>query len=410
MEEYAKKLATEYKVNSYANKKNFPREIIKNDFNTISKAYRILSESVEKNVPISLAGEWLLDNYYIIEEQVGYIQNSLDIKTYKKLPAINGVSRISIICEAFVEYNDGYICKENIEKFFNAYQTKDVLIQAELYELDLYLQIALINKIKKVSDKIIKNQLQKFKVESLIERTIRKNRLENQKFYKGEMFPQLLKKNEVFNACWIGDINYFDGSHENDFVVVADSGLGASSKSEFAYGSSTFSLNSSNYTISYGVRYNGKVVGLLSDNISVSDYGTGVWIDTNKDDITVGSTKKIFYTVHEAFSNASIKFESTNEEVLVIKEINFDNKYLVVETLKKGTAGIKITVTDDRLIGTSYEETGLVNTDFEIDVVKAEKNVNTTKVMLWIAFGLLMVGLVYLAVKAIIDARKIDIK
>ena len=43
---------------------------------------------------------------------------------------------------------------------------------------------------------------------------------ENQKFYKGEMFPQLLKKNEVFNACWIGDINYFDGSHENDFVVV----------------------------------------------------------------------------------------------------------------------------------------------------------------------------------------------
>ena len=132
MEEYAKKLATEYKVNSYSSKKNFPREKVREDFNTITKAYRILTESVEKKVPISLAGEWLLDNYYIIEEQVGYILNSLDMKTYKKLPAINGVSRIAIICEDFVEYNDGYISKENIEKFFNAYQTKDVLIQAEL--------------------------------------------------------------------------------------------------------------------------------------------------------------------------------------------------------------------------------------------------------------------------------------
>ena len=136
MEEYAKKLATECKINSYSSKKNFPREMIRDDFSVITKAYRILTESLEKKVPISLAGEWLLDNYYIIEEQVGYILNSLDVKTYKKLPAINGRSRISIICEAFAEYNDGYISKENIESFFNAYQTKDVLIQAELYELE----------------------------------------------------------------------------------------------------------------------------------------------------------------------------------------------------------------------------------------------------------------------------------
>ena len=182
MEEYAKKLATECRVNSYSSKKNFPRDMVRDNFSVISKAYKILSESVEKNVPISLAGEWLLDNYYIIEEQIGYILNSLDFQLYKKLPAINGVSRISIICEAFVEYNDGYISKEKIESFFNSYQTKDVLIQAELYELELYLQIALVNKIKKISDKIIKNQLQKFKVESLIERTIRNNKLENQKF------------------------------------------------------------------------------------------------------------------------------------------------------------------------------------------------------------------------------------
>ncbi len=194
MEEYAKKLATDYKVNSYASKKNFPREKIKENFNIITKAYKLLTESIEKHVPISLAGEWLLDNYYIIEEQTFYILHSLNKKTYKKLPAVNGVPRISLICEEFVKYNDGYISKENIERFFNAYQTKDILVQAELYELELYLQIALINKIKNVSEKIIRNQLQKFKVESLIERNIKKNKLENQKFYE---YKDIKLKNEV---------------------------------------------------------------------------------------------------------------------------------------------------------------------------------------------------------------------
>lgn len=194
MEEYAKKLATDCKVNSYSSKKNFPREEIIGSFNVITKAYKLLTESIEKYVPISLAGEWLLDNYYIIEEQTSYILNSLSRKTYKKLPAINGVPRISLICEEFIKYNDGYVSKENIERFFNAYQTKDILVQAELYELELYLQIALINKIKNISEKICKNQLQKFKVESLIERNIKKNKFENQKFYA---YKDIKLKNEI---------------------------------------------------------------------------------------------------------------------------------------------------------------------------------------------------------------------
>ena len=51
-----------------------------------------------------------------------------------------------------------------------------------------------------------------------------------------------------------------------------------------------------------------------------------------------------------------------------------------------------------------------LNEDFEIAVVKPVKKANTTKVMLWIAFGLLCVGLLYLAIKTIIDSKKIEIK
>ncbi len=184
MESFAKKLAINHKTSGYANKKTFPLKKVINDFEVITKAYKLLSESVEKEVPISLAGEWLLDNYYIIEEQVSFILNSLSLKNYKKLPAIDGVSRIYVVAKEFVNFTDGDITREKILTFINAYQTQKVFLQCELYEFQLMLQIAIIEHIKNVADKIIINQLQKFKVESLIERVIKNDDFSEQKFYR----------------------------------------------------------------------------------------------------------------------------------------------------------------------------------------------------------------------------------
>ena len=39
MEEYAKKLATECRVNSYSTKRNFPRERVRDNFNVINEDF-----------------------------------------------------------------------------------------------------------------------------------------------------------------------------------------------------------------------------------------------------------------------------------------------------------------------------------------------------------------------------------
>lgn len=184
MESFAKKLAINHKTSGYASKKTFPIKKVVGDFEAITKAYKLLSESVEKDVPISLAGEWLLDNYYIIEEQVSSVLNSLNLNNYRKLPAIDGVARIYVVIKEFVKFSDGDITKEKILLFINSYQSQKVFLQCELYEVQLMLKIALIEHIRNVADKIIVNQLQKFKVESLIERIIKKDDFSEQKFYK----------------------------------------------------------------------------------------------------------------------------------------------------------------------------------------------------------------------------------
>ena len=230
------------------------------------------------------------------------------------------------------------------------------------------------------------------------------------KYYIGEIFPQFLTANSVYNECWIGRTNYLDLSNYNNLKIKVDTTVGNSSATYYAYGAGDFVIKSSTYTISYGVMYNGKFFGFLSDKIYAENYGKGVWIESESDDIEIGQTKKLYYKIHSAFSNATIEFFSSDENILKIKEVNTINNYILVESISKGTATIKILVRDDRLAGTEYEDSGLLNTDFKIDVVKETKKANTTSVVLWIGFGILSAGLIYLAIKAIIDVRKIEIK
>lgn len=184
MENFAKKLAINQTITEYSNKNSFPLRFLNADFETIQRAYDILSESVKKNVPIPPSGEWLLDNFYIIEEQVSALRNSLNLEKYEKLPSVNGVARVYSISRRLVGYTDGAITKENIETFINAYQSKRIMSVEEIYELPTMLQIALIESIKNVSEKIITGQLQKFKVESLVERIIKNKDQSSQRFHK----------------------------------------------------------------------------------------------------------------------------------------------------------------------------------------------------------------------------------
>ena len=184
MENFAKKLAINQHISNSSQKSSFPIKYLNEDFEVIERAYELLSESVTNGVPIPPSGEWLLDNFYIIEEQVGAITNSLSIKKYKKLPSVNGIARIYILARELVRFTDGAITKDNVELFLNSYESKKAIMQEELYEFPTMLQIALVEHISRVASKIIAEQLQKFKVESLVERIIKNKDTSMQKFHQ----------------------------------------------------------------------------------------------------------------------------------------------------------------------------------------------------------------------------------
>lgn len=184
MENFAKKLAVNNKVQKKSNEKTFPLNNLEKKFGVIEKTYNVLNESVFLNVPIPPSGEWILDNYYLIEEQLNSVKNGLVIEKYKELPSINGTSRILVLSRKIVEYTDANITEENLETFLKAYQSKKSISMNELWIMPIMMKIAIIEYISETCEKVLDSQLQKFKVESLVERIIKNKSIHEQNFIK----------------------------------------------------------------------------------------------------------------------------------------------------------------------------------------------------------------------------------
>ena len=84
------------------------------NYTIICKTHKLLESSYELKIPIHSAGQWILDNMYIIEEQYEEIKDARRSLKSKRLPVIkthDGDKYISIFYLAYelVEANTGYV-------------------------------------------------------------------------------------------------------------------------------------------------------------------------------------------------------------------------------------------------------------------------------------------------------------
>lgn len=185
LKKFMEKTAINYEVKKHSNVNTYPIERIEQNYMFIEKTYNLLNEHIKSNIEIHPAGEWLLDNFYIIEETVKKIKKEMPLKKYKELPGIaNGVyegfARIYLIASEIVAYTDNKIDDETLKIALLAYQKQKKLNMEEIWNLWLFLEIAIIENIRSVCEKIMLTQNQKYKVESIIERLV--ERKEEHKF------------------------------------------------------------------------------------------------------------------------------------------------------------------------------------------------------------------------------------
>ena len=187
LEKHLEKMAMQHTLKVKSNKSTYPIPQMLENYYTIKTVYNLLNEHIKLKINIHPAGEWILDNFYIIEEVVRQIEKEMTIKKYKDFVGIQngkyaGFARIYVLATEIVAYTDSKITGENLEKYLQAYQTKKTLNMEEIWNIGMFLQIAIIQNIAEICEKIYNAQIQKYKVKNIIERLVEKKEKDELKY------------------------------------------------------------------------------------------------------------------------------------------------------------------------------------------------------------------------------------
>lgn len=157
---HAEELGKLHRASDKGKNYSFLKEGLKYNYDYITKVYSYIIEVGKKGIPRVSPGEWLLDNYYIIEEQIKELYKSIDKGFLKKLPYIEGevfsdYPRILVLMMEYVSHTDGKLSKDGFLNFINAYQSQSPLTMAELWALAPMLRLALFEKTRRLCKRML---------------------------------------------------------------------------------------------------------------------------------------------------------------------------------------------------------------------------------------------------------------
>ena len=100
--------------------------------------YRVTARAMRMDQAITPAAQWLVDNFYVVEEQIREIRNHLPVSFYRKLPTLSsghlqGYPRVYGVAWAFVAHTDSRFDPDVLRRFVTAYQRVQPLSIGELW-------------------------------------------------------------------------------------------------------------------------------------------------------------------------------------------------------------------------------------------------------------------------------------
>ncbi|MBI2425936.1 MAG: cyclic beta 1-2 glucan synthetase [Candidatus Hydrogenedentes bacterium] len=120
------------------------------------RTYDLLALAVEQDYQITPAAEWLLDNFYVIEEQVLMARRHLPRSYSQALPQLlrgpaEGMPRVYGIAMELISHVDGGVDTVNLDAFVASYQAHTPLLLGELWAIPIMLRLGLLENLRRVA-------------------------------------------------------------------------------------------------------------------------------------------------------------------------------------------------------------------------------------------------------------------
>ena len=163
MEQHGKALAASHSLGARRARDLLLARLVENE-GVLLKACDLLTAAIKDGRPGTPAGEWLLDNFHLIEEQIRTARRHLPRDYSRELPRLGngpsaGLPRVYDIALETISHGDGQVDPDSFGRFIAAYQSVATLTLGELWAVPIMLRLALIENLRRVGTRIIAHRM-----------------------------------------------------------------------------------------------------------------------------------------------------------------------------------------------------------------------------------------------------------
>lgn len=211
LEKRAKRMAQDHTISIKKNVLNWPITRMNENYDLILDLYKSLNEDINLKRSIPPAAEWLLDNFYVIEEQAKGVAAALTKKNYYQLPVLKkgpfkGYTRVFAIAVEFISVVDGQIEENTFLRYLEAYQSHSILFDREIRVLPIMMRIALIEHVRMICEKIKDTQIEWNKADLLIDKYWSDDLIDLEKLVS--QFKIVIEKEGEVNPSYVEHLFY----------------------------------------------------------------------------------------------------------------------------------------------------------------------------------------------------------
>ena len=158
MEQHGKTLAATHRLSPGRAPDQLLARLAENEA-VLNEVCDLLTSTVKTNRRIAPAGEWLLDNFYLIDEQIRTAKRHLPRGYSQELPRLAdgpsaGLPRVYDIALEAISHGDAWVDPESLSRFVAAYQKVTALKLGELWAIPIMLRLALLENLRRVAARI----------------------------------------------------------------------------------------------------------------------------------------------------------------------------------------------------------------------------------------------------------------
>lgn len=122
----------------------------------LADAHARLLDASSSGVDTGPAAEWLLDNYYVLQEQLQEVRSSLPRDYYRELPELTsgpltGYPRVYEMAISLISHTEARIDVANVDLYVESYQSVTPLTIGELWAMPLMLRMGLIESVRRMT-------------------------------------------------------------------------------------------------------------------------------------------------------------------------------------------------------------------------------------------------------------------